>query len=422
VRGRKLLLSLLLMVLSCSGPGGDGGDQGDPLFSELSVGFGDRFFWDFYSKEGSVIWMSVHDLLLDENIDRNYANIDRFDPVAFKNLQGYIRNSKFLVFWLTKGWQESWFDTDQLNRLMDLGYVPVFMYWYFGDSLDGVPSDAEVSEFMADVERVILFLKKLRGKKILIFEPEFNVPAIVDDPVAGEEFARVMKRAIEKVRSEVPDLLISLCMMDSGNRNANDTNPSCGFENCALGDIGSWIKADNVYAHLVNSLDFLCFQEMVSQFSKDPANPSEPKIYTEEEIGIDYLPERILNFTLFLKDLYGKPVLLGYIAVASGTWNDLNGDGKIQDDEFNPKGWDQKVVRTFRRLKELRPLLKEAGLFGYIPMMLFDHPQHDEGGFHFFLRNEHHLGIVRTGAKEEVDLHLYGDIEPKGSVLEEIYR
>ncbi|MDQ7082973.1 MAG: hypothetical protein Q9N34_08580 [Aquificota bacterium] len=235
----------------------------------------------------------------------------------------------------------------------------------------------------------------------------------MDDPVAGEEFAGIMETAVKKVRSEVPDVLISLCMMDSGSRDLNETNPSCGFENCALGDIGSWIKADNVYSHLITSLDFICFQQMVSQLSRDPSDPSKVKIYTDEEIGIDLLPERILNLTEFLRDLYGKPVLLGYIAVASGTWN--NG-------EFDPRGWDTKVVRTFRRLREMRPLLKEAGMFGYIPMMIFDHPQHDEGGYHFFLRNEHHLGIVRTSAEEEVDLHLYGDIEPKGSVLDEIYR
>ncbi|MDQ7038800.1 MAG: hypothetical protein Q9N26_06335 [Aquificota bacterium] len=412
MRGRKVLISFLALTLSCSGPGGNG-NGGDPLFSDLGVGFGDRFFWDFYGKDGSVIWMSVHDLLLDENIDTNYADIDRFDPVAFKNLQGYLRNSRFLVFWLTKGWRESWFDIDQLNVLMSAGYVPVFMYWYFGDSLDGVPSDTEVEEFMADVDRVILFLRKLKGRKILIFEPEFNVPGIVDDPVAGEEFAGIMETAVKKVRSEVPDVLISLCMMDSGSRDLNETNPSCGFENCALGDIGSWIKADNVYSHLITSLDFICFQQMVSQLSRDPSDPSKVKIYTDEEIGIDLLPERILNLTEFLRDLYGKPVLLGYIAVASGTWT--NG-------EFDPRGWDTKVVQTFRRLREIRPLLKEAGMFGYIPMMIFDHPQHDEGGYHFFLRNEHHLGIVRTSAEEEVDLHLYGDIEPKGSVLDEIYR
>ncbi len=400
-------------------PGG-----GDPIFSDLNVGFGDRFFWDFYGENNTVVWMSVHDLLLDDTIGSNpkYTKILRFDPAAFENLQGYLRNSKFLVFWLTKNWQESWFDVDQLNTLVSAGYVPVFMYWYFGDGLTGVPSDQEVREFLSDVDRVIQFLKKIQGKKLLIFEPEFNIPSIVNDPVAGEKFANIIGTAVDKVRSELPDTLISLCMMDAGSRNANDTNPSCGYENCALGDIGSWIKADNVYAHIVDRLDFMCFQEMVSQFSKDPSNPSQPKIYTEEEIGIDYLPERILNLTWFLRDMYGKPVLLGYIAVASGTWNDTDGDLQIDPGEFDPTGWDHKVVQTFRRLRELRPLLKEAGLFGYMPMMVFDHPQHDEGGYHFFLKNEHHIGIVRTSAVEEVDQHLYGDPKPKGTVLEEIYR
>jgi hypothetical protein len=425
VRGTGLAVLFLLIVLGCSGPGGEGPGETEAVFRGLGVGFGDRFFWDFYGEGGSVIWVSVHDLVLDDGIETNpeYAKISKFDPTAFDQLQGYLKNSKFLVFWLTRDWQEGWFDLDQLNTLTSRGYVPVFMYWFFGDSLKGLPSDREVEEFMKDLnDRVIPFLKRVKGKKLFVFEPEFNVPGIVEDPAVATEFALIMAEAMDRVKAEVPDLLISLCMMDTGNRNAGDTNPSCGYENCALGDLEAWLKADRVYLHLQDRLDFLCFQQMVSQFSRDPQDPNRPKAYTDEEIGIDYLPERILNLTRFLRYMYGKPVLLGYIAVASGTWNDVNGNGLIEDFEFDPEGWDHKVLQTFRRLRSLRPALKEAGLFGYIPMMLFDHPQHDEGGYHFFLKNEHHLGIVRTSAQGEVDLHLYGDIRPKGSVLEEIYR
>ena len=54
-------------------------------------------------------------------------------------------------------------------------------------------------------------------------------------------------------------------------------------------------------------------------------------------------------------------------------------------------------------------------------MMLFDHPQHDYGGYQFFMRNEYHLGIIATSAEDEIDEHLYGDIEPKGRVLRYIF-
>ncbi|MDQ7082972.1 MAG: hypothetical protein Q9N34_08575 [Aquificota bacterium] len=184
MRGRKVLISFLALTLSCSGPGGNG-NGGDPLFSDLGVGFGDRFFWDFYGKDGSVIWMSVHDLLLDENIDTNYADIDRFDPVAFKNLQGYLRNSRFLVFWLTKGWRESWFDIDQLNVLMSAGYVPVFMYWYFGDSLDGVPSTPKLKSSWRTWTGLSLFLRKLKGRKIPDLRARVQRPGYSGRPRGG---------------------------------------------------------------------------------------------------------------------------------------------------------------------------------------------------------------------------------------------
>ena len=43
-------------------------------------------------------------------------------------------------------------------------------------------------------------------------------------------------------------------------------------------------------------------------------------------------------------------------------------------------------------------------------MELFDNPQHDKGGYQYFINNEYHLGIVGTSAVDETDKYLMGDI------------
>jgi hypothetical protein len=122
-----------------------------------------------------------------------------------------------------------------------------------------------------------------------------------------------------------------------------------------------------------------------------------------------------------LHQKYQKPVFLPYIAVASGVWFDEDQDGEIDNEEFDPDGWNDKIVNVYKNLKKKRPVLLENGLFGYAPMELFDHPRHDYGGFQYFMRNEYHLGIINTDAIDETDEHLLGKLEPKGDVLGEIF-
>ncbi len=398
------------------------------IFRQLNIGFGDRFAFDFYGKNGETIWLTPIDLILEDNIanDPYYAQIAKLDVRAFKRLSRFLKRSKYLVFWIVKGWQETWFDLDKIQRVMDKGYIPVFLYWYFGDELFDMPSEEEVELYLQDVQRVAVFLSRLNGTKLFIFEPEFNKPIIINSEEKSHIFASIISDAIDIMREYNSDMFISLCMMDTGDRNENATYPKCGYRNCALGDKYEWNKPAIVYNDLLDKLDFISFQEMVAQFSRDPQNPGtwdnpNPKIYTDAEIGINLLPKRILNLVSFLHQKYRKPIFLPYIAIASATWHDTDGDKYIDPDEFDPEGWVPKINYVYKSLRRLRPRLRRKGLFGYAPMMLFDHPQHDYGGYQFFMRNEYHLGIIATSAEDEIDEHLYGDIEPKGRVLRYIF-
>jgi len=376
------------------------------LYAHNGVGFGGSNAFKFHDN----IWLSSSDLVLDELDNDYYKSITEYNLSSFEHLSSYLSKSNYVVFWLTKDWQSSWFDILKIQKLIDAGYTPVFNYWYFGDNLiNGL--DDDLSAYYENIQKVKELLAGLNGTKILIMEPEFNKANILASP---DKFIETMKTAIDIVDDK--QTLISLCMTDTGNRSVNETYDKCGYDNCSLGDKYEWALPETIYNSLSDRLDFISFQEMVAQFSRDPANAGtwdepNPKAYTDEEIGIDNLAKRIDNFALFLKEKYNKPVFLPYITIATATWNDANDNNIIEDDEINSTGWEDKASFVYRDLNS-------TNLFGYATMALFDDPSHDVGGYQYFLNNEYHLGIVKS---DIVDGQLTGDIKFKSDILENIF-
>ena len=402
----------------------------DPIFTTFHVGFGGASAFPFVSEnENETIWVSAKSLILDEDIATNsyYEKIQSFDGDAFSTLHEALKESKFVVFWLTEGWEASWFDVPSIQELMDAGVVPVFTYWYFGDKLiEGMPSREREEEYALDNSRLARFLEQLQGKKMLIMEPEFNKQSVLQDETTQHHFAHILSQAIETVKVKNPALLVALSMMDTGSRNVNEATPSCGYEQCALGDKKAWGEPSIVFNDLLDRLDFIAFNQMIGQFSRDYANPGDwehpnPRVYTDEELGIDYFPERMVHFSQFLHEKYHKPVFIPYMTIATATWEDANHNASIEENELDANGWLGKAEMVYRRMGEMQEELQESGLFGYAPMALFDDPLHDYGGYQYFINNEYHLGIVGSGAKDEHDKATHGDLQFKGTLLESIF-
>jgi len=395
------------------------------LFTQFNIGFGGSYAFPFSSTTaGEKIWVSSVDLVLDDNIESNeyYSNIKNFDATAFDRVQKSLKNSKFLVYWLVKGWEESWFNVAEIQKAIDAGYTPIFNYWYFGDRLSNIPTDGEEAEYAEDNKKVASFLNKLHGTKLLILEPEFNKEAIVSTEERQHQFASIISDAIDRIKSESSDVLFSLAMMDTGNRGETQTYEKCGYENCSLGDKYEWGRPSVIYNDLLEKLDFISFQEMIGQFSRDPSNPGtwdnpNPISYSDSEIGIDNLSTRVANFTQYLKEKYNKPVFLPYIAIATATWSDTNGNGAVDSSEINYNGWEDKAETFYRNLSSMKMELQQKGLFGFAPMALFDNPQHDVGGYQYFMQNEYHLGIIKSGAVDATDIATNGDITVKGDIV-----
>ncbi|MBU1668175.1 hypothetical protein KKC13_07120 [bacterium] len=399
------------------------------MSENLNVGFGGRNAYPF-AKEGSdsAIWVNSVTLMLNEHIAENayYQTIRNFDGDKFKTLQQYLVKSKYISYWITEGWEESWYTPSKIQEAMDAGYIPVFIYWYFGDKLTSVPSGETLSNYYEDNQKVANFLNQLNGTKLFIMEPEFNKDAILENNSTQTAFATIISTAIDTIESNSSDIYFSLCMTDRGSRGATSTLPSCGYDNCALGDKHSWSETELIYKTLDEKLSFISFQEMVAQFSRDPSNPGSwnepnPIAYTKDETGVDYLAQRIVNFSAYLNESHNKPVFLPYLSIATATWNDSDSTGTVSDGEIDKEGWINIPEQVYGALANEREALKNSGLFGYMPMALFDNPRQDYGGYQYFMQNEYHLGLIQSSAEDETDKYIYGDLAYKGDVLEQIF-
>ena len=401
----------------------------EPLFKKFNTGFGTALTFPFLSVDNREINLELNDLLLDSNLKNNptLQQVKKVNINAFEQVQKTLRKSKYLVFWLVDGWEESWFDKNKIQELMDAGYVPIFSYWYFGDKLIyGVPDANKIRSYQQDNIRLARFLSQLKGKKMIVMEPEFNKSAIIKDIKTQHEFSAIISTAIDTIKNKNPDLLVSISIMDKGIRAVYDKNIACGYENCALGDNGTWSNSETVIYDLLEKLDFISFHQMIGSFSRDYSdlgdwNHPNPRRYTDEEIGIDYLARRILNFSGFLHQKYKKPIFMPFITIATATWNDDNGNQQIESTEISPNRWEDKAISIYAELDELKPSLKENGLFGFAIMSLFDHPRQDYDGYQYFMNNEYHLGILGSSARDEIDVAPDGNLYFKGNILEYLF-
>ena len=401
-------------------------DLDDEIFRNFNVGFGNSGSFPFANNKGEVVWLSSTDLLLDDNIENNgyYKTIKNFNAQKFDILQQKLKKTKYISYWFSSYWEENWHNAEAIQNAMNAGYVPVFHYWYFADALDGgLPDEGEISAYYQHNIKIANFLKKLKGKKIVIMEPEFNKNIVVDVEANQYKFASIISKAIDNIKSNTSDVLFSLCMMDTGNRGENETYPKCGYETCALGDKKEWDKPHIIYTELLDKLDFISFQEMIGQFSRNHDNPGgwktpNPQYYSDEALGINILDKRISNFAKYLKDKYKKPVFMPYIAIATATWNDSNGDMEIDKNEINDSGWETQANNVYMRLMQRKNELLENGMFGFTAMTLFDNPNNDINGYQYFLDNEYHLGIIKSSAVGGVDKYSFGDIEFKQDIID----
>ncbi len=405
---RRLLIFLMLpfILFSC---GGSSETATYPFAEKFGVGIptGGN---DFYGVNGTVVWLELENYVLNktDNIDFYRHNIRNYNETAFNLLQSRISNVKYLVYWVTKDWEPDWIDVSLLQEAMDRGKIPVFMFWYFGDNLDVLPTQDDLDAYYSKVTQLKNFLFQLNGTKLVAVEPEFNEGVVATHQ---DEFAAIFGKAINILKA-VPDTYCGLILTDTGSRSG--VYEKCGYSTCSLGDKFEWSRFDDLISRLKDKIDFIGFQEMLSQFTKDPDNPSAIKVYTYESLGLADIRQRIINFADFLYGKWQKPVMLGYVTVATGTWNDTNGNGAIDDGEYDPEGWNSVAEEVYQKIFENKQELFNHHIFMEGLMEIFDNPHHDLGGYQFFLNNEYHIGIIISNTTDgSLDSHIDGNISFK---------
>jgi hypothetical protein len=134
-------------------------------------------------------------------------------------------------------------------------------------------------------------------------------------------------------------------------------------------------------APLAAEIDFSAFQEMRAASDPDRSQP-------------DYLQlgARATRYAHYLRDTFGKPVLLAYVAVSSYG------------------GWEAEQAFAVRDLARHRGELRRAGVFGVVYFQLQDDPEH-EG---YFGPAERNFGLIDARGRVKPALWAFLELAAAG--------
>ena len=404
-------------------------------------GWGSAIPFNAENPTWSDIWVQSADLIMREGIEYSwyYDDIKSFDADAFDQLQQKLSNSQYAVYWLVDWWQESWFSVTNIQKIIDSGRIPVFSYWYFWDGMTWLPIQQEQDDYLVDAAKFRDFLKKLDWTKFVLMEPEFNKDVILWNDATEDAFSEILWDAIDIIKDWNTNTYFSLTMTDTWWRKTYENHcTNASNWDCSYWDETRWNQSERIYNNLIDKLDFISFQEMVSQYSRYSANPwtwssPNPLANTDATMWIENLDQRIVNFTKYLKAKYNKPVFLPYITVMTDTWVDSEYAPwaenfvewvVVDDNEITPNGWLTQADDFYSRLSQRHSELESEWMFWYAVMSLFDNPAGDVGWFQYFMNNEYKKWIISTSAVANwVDfIRPNWDLDFKWSIIDNIFR
>ena len=279
------------------------------------------------------------------------CNITDYTKKKLPNVNG-------VSIWITKNFDfKNWFKPKDINRqIVKKGYTPIFIvYWYRDDiSIKFIKKNKKAYfEFLKKVNK---YLSKIKGKKYIILNPEFNENGV-------EKWSYFNKYWIK-----------SFNILKTKNREIG----------IGLGDFGvysktfdqeNWDSFDKSINKAIKKFDFISFQEMraTSRNSED---------------DIKNTSYRALEFARFLHKKYKKPTFLAYLAISSY---------KSNSQAF-----------VYKRLSQLMPIFKkEADLIGFNTFQLWDTPQQ----VGYFKKNEQYFGVLDKNGTKKQSFHWFKKIK-----------
>lgn len=260
-------------------------------------------------------------------------------------LKKYSKNVNSVVMWITKDWQESWYDVQTTQKeILDKGYMPVYIFYWFADAISPLYVQKHEKEYFNALKKFGIYLEKLKGKKIVILNPEYNMSGTEKWEGMNEVFLKSFK-----LLRKNNDILIGPCVGDFGDYDYTN-------------EPKEWRLFDPSLKKAMRSADFIAFQEMRG-LTRNSAR------------AIKNTPKRAYNFSKYLYKRYHKPTMLAYLAVSSYGI----GAEALQAD-------------VYKQFVELLPKMrKEAHLNFFGTFHYFDYPGH----IGYFKQAEEYFGVLR---------------------------
>ncbi len=242
---------------------------------------------------------------------------------------------KYVAIWLCKGWDTTWVSSTDLMKIIQDGYTPLIIYYYFGDSISKEylteNHGMRIKEWQEDIDKLARLIN-IGAEVLVALEPEFNDSVFEGEtPITEwEGFNNVAIEAIRRLKKGAPNCQVGLVAGDWGDYNL-----------------------DKCIGRAVKHSDFLGFQEMRAYPISAP-NQATPSY---QEVALS-----ALRFSQYLKR-FKKPLLLAYLAVSSYK------DG-------DPLGWETEQAQTIKAVLDKKEKLKKNGVFGIVYFAYFDDPTH----------------------------------------------
>jgi len=288
------------------------------------------------------------------------TNSSGFNVNITNVLQKESPHANSVSIWITRNWQEEWFDAKTTQReIIDKGYTPMFIFYYFADDINPKFIKENKKAYFKQLKKFTHYLKKLHGQKIVVLNPEYNMFGVEK----LDEMNDIFLKSYEIVRDDL-QVLVGPCIGDFGNyKNINDPKEWCLF--------------DNSLNRAAKKADFIAFQEMRG-------------LTRNSQGDILRTPQRAYNLALYLHKKYNKPTIFAYAAISS---YGVDGE-KIQADVY--KGFDKYIPKMYKEAK-----LMVFGTFHY-----FDYPGH----VGYFNEAEEFFGVLRKDGTAKPSFKYYNKL------------
>jgi len=271
-------------------------------------------------------------------------------PLSYA-LSAEAKNVNAISMWITRNWQENWYPAKTINEdFIKKGYTPIFIFYWFGDDISPEFVEKNKERYFNTLKNFSKFLQKIKGKKIVILNPEYNENGMHN----SKSFDILQAKSILLLKQDNPDALVGVCLGDFGDYSK-------------IWDETNWELNKDSLTYSAKLSDFIAFQEMRA-------------ITRNKKEEILNTPYRALAFAQYLHNTYNKPTFLAYIAISSYKANNIQ----------------KEIFKTFQKLL---PIMKNsAKLIGINLFNYIDVPNHKG----YFSTAEKYFGIKNAnGEKKE---------------------